>query len=296
VIEEYWGIWSAMRQTTSPWPVDSVIHALGGSRKVAREKLQYADYIISTKFWTSPEWQPWNLSQNFWFYDELFRQWIPWASSPTTVVWRRNDHQRIAETCQCRFERDERSLIMPPIEPGFYIVDMVYYCKESGRTLLLIQNNISHGSDAGGYVSIDPRGDSVRFPVYIPASERAKLNVKIVPYKETHNLGVASCRVSKILFDYNEVLHVPETADNAFFLTDQNWVNGIARRWAGFFVPNNKKFRGEYRPGRIVQFANLSTRRIVRTEMNGIYLNIFVEGDPLNPEEVGMPNSFSVLD
>ena len=42
-VEEYWGIWSATRHQFSNWPVDSVIHALGRTRDVARNALGSAE-------------------------------------------------------------------------------------------------------------------------------------------------------------------------------------------------------------------------------------------------------------
>lgn len=63
VLEEYWGIWSAIQGRHPSWPVDSVIHALGSIRKVASEELTHHDgVVVTTRLNTSREWQPWNLS------------------------------------------------------------------------------------------------------------------------------------------------------------------------------------------------------------------------------------------
>ena len=82
VIEEYWGLWSALNRSFPEWPVDSSIHALGKVRKRAKESLSRADIIISTRYKTSTTWQPWNLTMNFWFYDELISRWEPKQTSP----------------------------------------------------------------------------------------------------------------------------------------------------------------------------------------------------------------------
>ena len=42
-VEEYWGIWSATRRQFSNWPVNSVIHALGRTREIARTALGSAE-------------------------------------------------------------------------------------------------------------------------------------------------------------------------------------------------------------------------------------------------------------
>jgi hypothetical protein len=86
----------------------------------------------------------------------------------------------------------------------------------------------------------------------------------------------------------------PVTSD--FFVSDDNWNNGTARKWAGFYVPNAEEFVREYRPGRFVILANKDVRTISRVESHGVYLNIFVDGAPLNPEETGLPSSHTVAD
>jgi len=93
-----------------------------------------------------------------------------------------------------------------------------------------------------------------------------------------------------------EVLRTPEEVDGSFYLTDTSWSHGIARRWAGFFVPNAQKFADEYKAGRLVKFANGETREIIRADPSGLYLNIYLNGYPLNPEKVGLPTKFVVMD
>ncbi|MFC5480066.1 hypothetical protein [Massilia suwonensis] len=68
-----------------------------------------------------------------------------------------------------------------------------------------------------------------------------------------------------------------------FFLTDQNWVTGIARVWAGFFVPNEASYRNRFQPGKQVRFKNGSTRTITSVVVSGDYLNVYVEGAVLDP-------------
>lgn len=91
-------------------------------------------------------------------------------------------------------------------------------------------------------------------------------------------------------------LETPEVVDGSFFLTDNNWLHGISRKWAGFFVPNAQKFADEYKAGRLVKFANGETREIIRADPSGLYLNIYLNGDLLNPEKVGLPTKFVVMD
>jgi len=295
VVEEYWGLWSATRKIFPAWPVDSVIHALGRTREVATGALKDAEIIISTRNSTSPEWQPWNLSQNFWFYDELLKNWTPQELSPTTIVWHKNKTTHLHKSIECHPGNDKKSISLNIAEPGFYRVELDYGFSGRGRHLLLVKNNLSFGADAGGYVSINPGGEKALFPVYISQRGPASLDIKVVG-NEQYDFKIISCASNQISFVDGEVLHVPGSINDSFFLTDNNWSRGVARNWAGFFVPNTEKSSREYRPGRFVKFVNGDLRKVIRTEPAGLYLNIFLEGNPLNPEKAGLPSSYSVGD
>ena len=97
-----------------------------------------------------------------------------------------------------------------------------------------------------------------------------------------------------LLSDYksSDILHIIE---NKFYLTDENWTKGIARRWSGFFVPNTPKFKVQYVPSRSVKLKNGDIRKILTVSTNHIYLNVTVTGNIINPEVVGYPYEFEVL-
>lgn len=295
VFEEYWGLWSATRKTFSSWPVDSVIHALGRTREAAAKELRAAGIIISTRYSTSPEWQPWNLSQSYWFFENLLRDWTPSALSPTTIVWRKSEYSRLFKDVDCTVGNNGfQSLILQAQDPGFYEIDIQYSFSGSGRFLTLVRNNISFGGDANGYVSIDPKATRVKFPVYIDKAGAAKLDTKAIGNNDL-NFNIKSCTAKYIPLIVGEVLRVPGTFHDSFFLTDRNWIHGIARRWAGFFVPNTPKFSDEYKVGKLVKFADGETREITQAIPNGLYLNIYLNGDPIDPEKVGLPTKFVVI-
>ena len=84
--------------------------------------------------------------------------------------------------------------------------------------------------------------------------------------------------------------------DDRFFITDNKWIHGIARKWTGFFVLNTQKFIDEYKPGRLVKFANGDSREIMRADPNGLNLEIYLQGDLLDPEKVGLPSKFVIMD
>jgi len=302
VVEEYWGIWSATRKIFPAWPVDSVIHALGRTREMATADLKEAEIIISTRYSAQQIWQPWNLSQNFWFYDDLLKNWTPKEQSPATIVWHKNKTARPSRSIECRLGVDSKSIILNNGEPGYYRVEVDYIFSSKGRSLLFVRNNISFAMDVVGYVSINPDNTKVIFPVYDYNGGVTILDFKVLGNK-SHNFKLISCVSNSISFVNKDILYTPDPPinntdifDDSFFLTDFNWTRGVARNWAGFFLPYTEKNYREYSPGRFVKFASGYERRILRSQPGGQYLNIYIEGDPLDPEKVGLPSSYSVRD
>ena len=84
--------------------------------------------------------------------------------------------------------------------------------------------------------------------------------------------------------------------DKSIYLTDGNWINGISRHWAGFFVPNKEPFSDIYKVGSFVTLTNKETRQITSIDIRGQYLDIHVEGDTLDSKEVGVPINFTIRD
>lgn len=84
-------------------------------------------------------------------------------------------------------------------------------------------------------------------------------------------------------------------ADCFFNVTDQNWVNGVARDWAtAFFVANSDNAQSRFTVGKKIKFVDGTIRAIVSTQENGGSLTIFLDGDPLDGAVVGYPHKFSV--
>jgi hypothetical protein len=210
VFEEYWGLWSATRRIFPSWPVDSVIHALGGTRMTSRDALRSATVIVSTRYATAPDWQPWSLSQNYWFYETLLKDWAPSVLSPTTIVWHKGGRSRPFVDADCSLDSaGSTSLILRAPRAGFYEVDMQYGLSGSGRFIAMIRNNISFVAESDGYVSIDPRATSAKFPVYVEKSGLATLDTKIIGSSK-HDLLVKSCAAKYIQLSNEEVLHPPD--------------------------------------------------------------------------------------
>lgn len=297
VIEEYWGLWSATRKIfPAAWPVDSVIHALGRTRELTTSALIDAEIIISTRNSGSPEWQPWSLSQNFWFYDELLNNWTPYGLSPMTVVWHKNAKSRSSKSVDCYPGSGNNSLNLNISEPGFYRLELNYRFSGKGRHLLLAQNNLSFALGAGGYVSLNPSGRKVILPTYISQKGMVATNIKVIG-SDSYDLRIISCASNQISFVDREVLHVPEPIHSDPFFTDTNWVRGVARKWAGFFVLAAEKSSHQYKPGRFVKLGNGDIRKIIRMESGDErYLNIYLDGAVLDSEKVGLPSEFTVIE
>lgn len=208
VVEEYWGILSAAGRHFSNWPVDSVIHALGRTRNLAIQKMDNADIITTTRYRLSPIWQPWNLSQNYWFYDKLFREWDIVGQFPTNLIWRKLSKPREFIVVPCEVDPVARVIRLNVLRSGFYRVELDYDLATENRRLLMLQNNISFAPDAKGYVSVEPTGRTVIFPVYIPSPNENELHAKVVNGR-LEELSVRSCKASAIPEISSEVLHIP---------------------------------------------------------------------------------------
>lgn len=117
----------------------------------------------------------------------------------------------------------------------------------------------------------------VNLPIYFKGW---KMSITSVQHEEAMKLIDCASIVSQI--------------NDAFFLTNDDWVNGIARERSGFFTKNTPLYRAKFKAGKTVSFANDDWRAIVSVVENGPYLNVWVDGEILNPEDVGLPSQFEV--
>lgn len=85
---------------------------------------------------------------------------------------------------------------------------------------------------------------------------------------------------------------VESTAD----ISDANWSHGVAKGWAGFVVVNLPANKLRLTTGRKIRFADGEIRVIISQNQSGIYLNIVVDGMPLDDSLVGYPNKFEVIE
>lgn len=292
-VEDYWGIWSSFNRSFSEWPVDSLIHALGGVRESAKQTLPHADLRITTRYATSPVWQPWNLSQSFWFYEDLLTNWEPDFISPTSVVWRRTETSRKQPDVGCLISDDKKEFILDSSDAGFYKVRVSYSVTGSGRFVLMLRNNVSYGNDAKGYVSLPTQSSTITIPALINEATGSRFNSKVIGNPDVA-LDLISCTASKIAYENREILTMNPGTD--FYLTDVNWINGISRKEPEFFDRNRSPYTERYQVGRFVFTPNGEVRKILRVTPNGEYLNIYVDGPVFDAAAVGFPSAFKVAD
>lgn len=207
VVEEYWGIWSAVRRTFSNLPVDSVIHALGSIREISKDGIQNADMVITTRPNSYPlasKWQPWSISSNYWFYQILFKSYDYISASPKTFIWKKSNFIPVDKTIPCFVLRENNKTYLNILDsfPGFYEVNINYKDALGRRHLIMMQNNINYAMDSNGFISINPNLESTIFPAYINSVERSRLIFQIIGDPDFTVL-VRSCTAKK-LTKYNE--------------------------------------------------------------------------------------------
>lgn len=127
-------------------------------------------------------------------------------------------------------------------------------------------------------------------------SWKSKWNVRYAILPEGSSIGkhpqvvVKKRALGAILVDLKNLVN------DEFVITDDNWTYSIARRFAWFLVPNTQAFIDQYKAGRFVIFPDGESRVITRVEPSGRYLNIYFDGNPLDPGKVGMPTKLVVVD
>lgn len=292
VFEEYWGIWSALKGTPSTWPVDATIHALGHTRDIVHTSLDDAEIITTTRHSFSGDWQSWNLSQNYWFYEDLLENYAPFFSSPNILVWEKTHSTSIDYPVDCQVSMDRKSLTIRSSPQSFFEVTISYKIPNQGRMLLMAENGISYGGDANGYVSLDINASQTKFPVYL-AKETSHL-FRFLSLPEKKSFIIEDCSAKKILLSDSEVLAFP---DSSFYasLTDARWNKGIGREHAGFLLPNRPEFREKFSPGKIVILPNGDQRTILWTHTDKQLYSIVVSGNTLQSNEIGYPTELTVI-
>jgi hypothetical protein len=302
VLEEYWGLWSAVKRVHSILPVDSVIHALGDTRDASSLAIKNnaPDVVVTTARSMSVDWQPWSLSSNYWFYKPILQQYTPEQTSPTTIVWKKT-RPVIWGSVKCEVNNEGAPYFaLPGGGAGLYEIRLsMSKLLHDSRGLLFIKNNISQVTDRDGYISLNTEKGFYEFPVAIIKSRPKVFDVKAIPSRLKKNDGIIhlnTCEARQIVFDNIEVFSTNNfgVERTAYNYTDVDFLNGIGRRIPTFFVSNTSENEEEYKVGKKVKFSNGEIRQIVnRSIENRIF--ILFDGSPLDGNIVGFPNMIEIL-
>jgi hypothetical protein len=287
--EDYWGLWSSLHRNFPPWPVDSVIHALGGVRQLSEKSLESTDFVITTRYLISPDWHPWNLSQNFWFYGNLFSNWKPVFISPSTVVWSREKFDSNFQSVECKISSDKMSIIINTNDFGFYKIHLSY--SSSGkRHLVQFKNNISYAVDASGYISLMPGAHRSVFPVRISGQTGNQFDIRALGKAA---VSISECTATRFNHMSEELLSESMFSKEAFTLSDEE-VNAAVKEFPIFIVENNFEKRNKYSINSVVKFENGEQRNIVYASEHGAHLAVWVKGSVLDIDKIGSPDKFEV--
>ena len=74
--------------------------------------------------------------------------------------------------------------------------------------------------------------------------------------------------------------------------TNNEWVKGVAKGWGtAFFVKNTDQAKTEFAIGKKVILSDGSVRTVTGNQINGDNLIVYLDGEKLNGDLVGYPNS-----
>ena len=304
VLEEYWGLRGSVTRKHGAVPVDSVIHALGATRSTFGDAIRrLPELVITTPRSASPEWQPWNVSFNWWFYQPLLQNYRPTKTSPTTLVWEktRTSQATIWPEANCKVAASAASpgfIVSAPSE-GYYEVTLDYqFDRLSSTSLLLVRNDLNYAAGGGGYISLDPRASASTFPVAIFQPGESIFDFRLVTAKDDFSrLRIHRCAAKKILFEDKEVLpdirsiRVPTNPQN---ITDNHFDRGIGRYTAAIIVENGVDARARLLPGVVVKFIDGTSKMILSQFANDENLTIRFLGPTLDADKVGFPRPFEI--
>ncbi|WP_431274095.1 hypothetical protein ACQ858_18755 [Variovorax ureilyticus] len=294
-IEEYWGLWSAIRRPASLLPVDSVIHALGATRERAMGVMNsLPDTVITTRPSFS-EWQNWSFSANYWLYQPLLQHYKIDATSPHTIIWKRAGDTSPWSDTPCVVSGDTIQLGMVP--RGFYEVTLSYSLPNTGRWLAVLKNGIvqvERHRDAT-YVALPNTATTFITPVFASGVTSARFEVALLPLRANRRVTLKACSAKAMPPDALATFVYP---DAALPITDDAWLRGVNRSEPQFAVAMSQPNIEAFKEGRTVVLANGERRIIIGTTADVYKLQLFVklDGAVMNADLVGYPHRIAFAD
>ena len=227
-------------------------------------------------------------------------------------LWRRLDVARTGgepATCRvdARSEAETAIVVSPPPDtpyPALYEVELdVSTSIEPGAIPLIgrrlhLVGEAQHGPPAtGNRFSLPPEGGRLFVPVVV-AGQAGELVLHAIP-GDRASVDVLGCDARRIPAPIKTLerllpLPIPEIPHAPYPITDVNWENGIRLGTAAFVVRTGPQYEGVFEPGKIVSFSGSGDRVITIVNANPTWTEVYVEGNPLDPQLDGYPNRFSV--
>ncbi len=292
VLEEYWGIWSAIRRTRPLLPVDSAIHALGSVRDRAREVMADAPDTLITTLPAHSAWQSWSLSTNYWLYRPLLENYSPVATSPHTVVWRRRDDPPAPAPLQiCQIDKDGSGVTVEVAQEGYVELHLEHTPVPGGRQITMLHTAIPYAAGADGWLALAPGSASTLVPAYVSAAGEHRFATRRTPAGAEPPIAIQAC-------SYRPLAHpLPQALENLNIpspVTDAHWHNGVGRKRAALLVAASPAHFARLAPGSVILFATGERRRVREAVDTGPWLEVLLDGAPLDATSMGFPHGFVV--
>lgn len=292
VLEEYWGIWSAVRRSRPLLPVDSAIHALGSVRDRAREVMAEAPDTLITTLPAHSAWQSWSLSTNYWLYQPLLAEYSPVATSPHTVVWRRRDDPPTPAPLQnCRIEEDGSAVTVEVAQGGYVELHLEHSPVPGGRQITMLHTAIPYAAGADGWLALAPGSASTLVPAYAPAAGEHRFATQLTPSSAKPPITIQACSYRPLAYPWPQAL---ENLDIPSPVSDAHWVNGVGRKRAALLVAASPEHFARLVSRAVIVFATGERRTVAEAVDTGPWLEVLLEGPPLDATAMGFPHGFVV--
>jgi hypothetical protein len=179
------------------------------------------------------------------------------------------------------------------------------------RACTLLQNNIDIAVGADGYVALDPGAESQQVPVACarrPGRGRPRWRSRTCAAVDDEDPRTDFLRCS------GRAVSVPDGAETVYLysglaltdatwpyqptpvrLTDDTWTSGVNNADAAFFVPDSQQNLDALEDATRVRYSDGEVRRITSVVRTSPYINVYLDGPPLDPETAGYPNVFELL-
>lgn len=258
------------------------------------------------------DWQNWNLHQNWWFYKPLLLTYSPWYIGRTLVLWKKRSTPlspgAIAEggggeKCSITNFGSSAEIEAFGLKPfSVYDATLSVDAKRNGsflfrQRLLVVVSTPSRLNHLKGMYSLPPYAVRVNIPVITNRNGGSLQRIEVQPNGQA-TVVIRDCRlsgISRLNASFFDLEGFGASVIVAHNLTDENWVNGIGRRWAGFLVENNSENRGLLEGVDAIGFPKSGEREVKRIEDRGRWINVYVEGMLLDPEQDGFPHQALIL-